>query len=162
PQKIAQKSSSKILQFLDRPQVLAEKLASGEYDYYVPLKLSELKRLISSTELTDEDYRELVIQDFIKSSAKLWRDNHASVASWYIAIRFIYNEYGTYNFKGNALTKNKMYSWLMQHRYRLNYAFNWFKKREWDGVWYPNIYFDPIRKLPTDVCFAYTKKVWNA
>lgn len=160
-QKIAQKSSAKILRFLDRPNILAEKLSQGVYNQYAPLKTSDLRKLITSPDLTDEDYRELVIQDFIKSSASLWADNQASVGSWYNALVHIYNRYGTTNFKGKAMSRNKMYSWLMQMRYRLSYAMNWFKKREWDGVWYPNIYFDPLRTLPSDVCFGYTKKVWS-
>lgn len=161
-QKIAQKSSAKILKILDRTPVLADKLANGEYNHYVPIKSADMRRLLSDTSITDEDYREICIQDFVKSSAQLWKNKQGSVGSWYEALRHIYNSYGTTNFAGKALTRNAMYNWLMQMRYRLNYAINWFNKRDWEGVWFPNIYFDPLRKLPTDVCFEYTKKVWSA
>lgn len=161
-QKIAQKSSAKILNILDRTQILAEKLANGEYNHYVPIKSTDLRRFISDPNLTDEDYREIIIQDFVKSSAQLWKDKQGSIGSWYEALRHIYNSYGTTNFAGKAITRNAMYNWIMQMRHRLNYAINWFNKRDWDGVWYPNIYFDPLRILPTDVCFAYTEKVWTS
>jgi|GEM_PF-5802767 len=140
---------------------LAERLSNGDYNYYTPINKNLLKAVLYDYAIDNEDFKEVAIQDFLKSSAQLWRTQQGSEASWKIAIDFVTNDGTHTNFTGKAKSKPDVYAWLIQQRFRLNYACNWFTKKDWKGVWYPNRYFDPLRKNPDDVCFAYTKKVWN-
>lgn len=146
---------------IDSPFNLARRLSLGEFDYYTPIDQKKLVAHLGSPELSDNDFRDIVVQDFVKSAARLWKDNQGSAQSWYRAIEFIQNNQALNNFTGNASTKIKIYGWLMEHRYRLRWAMGWFKKQEWSGVIYPNLYFDPLRELPNQVSFAFTKKVWK-
>lgn len=136
---------------------LAEKLANGEFDYYTPFTYKRLEYEVANGNLSPEEFRELIIQDFMKTAAKLWIDNNAAPGSWYNAIE-IWNNEKFLNFTGNPFNKHHTLDLYREYRYRLSYAVKWFKKRNWKGVHYPNIYFDPTRKMPEDVCFEYTKK----
>lgn len=136
---------------------LAEKLANGAFDYYTPFTYKRLEYEVANGNLSPEEFRELIIQDFMKTAAKLWIDNNAAPGSWYNAIE-IWNNEKFLNFTGNPFNKHHTLDLYREYRYRLSYAVKWFKKRNWKGVQYPNIYFDPTRKMPEDVCFEYTKK----
>jgi hypothetical protein len=156
--------NKELLQHIDSQFSLAAKLTNGEYNYYTPLdfkKLAAVAHDMSTSNIDNIDFLHLVVQDFVKSSAQLWQKNQAAAGSWYNAMNFIYNDSRLWTFTKSATSKTKILEWLSEHRYRLNYAIKWFDKHDWNGVLYPNIYFDPIRKLPTDVCFAYTQKVWS-
>jgi len=142
---------------------LAAELAAGKHDLHIPLNGKTLAAMIENPRITDAEFLEIGKQDFIKTAAKLYLNNHPKAESWGAGIKHIDKiiDAKALNFSGKAKTKNEVYSILMGFRFRLNYALRKFKKMKWDGVWYPGVYFDPLRKLPSDVCFAYTQKVWT-
>lgn len=149
-----------LIENLDTRYDLAAKLANGEFNYYAPLPIKQLNELTTST-MTDDDFRDLVIQDFAKSAAAINRHNQAGAGSWYVALGDIDTDFATFNFQGRAMSKDKTLQKLIEFRYRLRWAINWFNKREWTNTPYASRYFDPSRTLPTDISWQYTKKIWS-
>lgn len=149
-----------MIENLDTRYDLAAKLANGEFNYYAPLPIKQLNELTTST-MTDDDFRDLVIQDFAKSAAAINRHNQAGAGSWYVALGDIDTDFATFNFQGRAMSKDKTLQKLIEFRYRLRWAINWFNKREWTNTPYASRYFDPSRTLPTDISWQYTKKIWS-
>ncbi len=142
---------------------LAAELATGAHDFYVPIHHKNLKQLIENPNISDAQFLEIGKICFIKTAAKLYQGNHPIAKSWGAGIKHIDKiiDAKALNFSGNAKTKNEVYTVLMGFRFRLNYAIRKFKKMKWQGVLYPGVYFNPLRSLPSDVCFDYTRKVWT-
>jgi DNA-binding transcriptional ArsR family regulator len=167
PADTAQKPDARSTQLVDQLETrydLAQKLANGEFNYYSPLDMKELNQLaaLPSFHLSDDDFRDILIQDFAKSAAALNRHNQAGAGSWYIALGDIDTDFGCFNFTGKAQSKHETLKKMVEFRYRLRWALNWFNRREWTNTPFANLYFDPTRTLPTDVSWQYTKKVWSA
>ncbi|MDP2687544.1 MAG: hypothetical protein Q8O62_09995 [Aequorivita sp.] len=142
---------------------LAAELANGTHDFHVPIHHKNLRQLVENPRISDEEFLEIGKQCFIKTAAKLYLNNHPIAESWGAGIKHIDKiiDAKALNFNGKPKTKNEVYTVLMGFRFRLNYAIRKFKKMNWKGVWYPGVYFNPLRSLPGDVCFAYTAKVWT-
>lgn len=142
---------------------LAADLATGKYDLYVPMTGNELLKLVENPNVTDAQFLEIGIQDFIKTAAKLYLNNHPKDKSWGAGIKHIDTIINAkaLNFKGKPKTKNEVYTLLIGFRHRLRYAITHFKNKNWKGVWYPGVYFNPLRTLVTDYSFAYTAHVWT-
>lgn len=145
---------------LDSRYDLAQKLANGEYDFYSPIPIKQLNE-IAATTVSDDDFRDLCVQDFARSAAQINRYNHSGAGSWYLALGKIDTDFKCFNFRGRAQTKSKVLQRLIEFRYRLRWAINWFERRGWKNRPFANRYFDPYRTLPTDVCWQYTKKIWT-
>ena len=142
---------------------LAAQLAAGQYDQYIPLHHRNLAQMIQDPNISDAEFLEIGKLDFMKTAAKLYLGNHPTAKSWGAGLKHIDRIINAkaLNYKEKPKTKNELYTVIMSFRYRLNYALRKFKKMNWKGVWYPGVYFDPLRSLPTDVCFDYTRKVWT-
>jgi hypothetical protein len=151
--------SEKLREKIDTTYDLSQKLANNEYDYHAPIPMQHLLYECRYGNLTDDEFRSLVIQDFFKTSAKLWQNNTPFAGSWYNAIEFWDNDMFK-TFTGKIFDKTTTLEALPEYRHRLNYAYKWFKKHKWEGVNYPNLYFDPTRNKPEHVSFGFTKKVW--
>lgn len=145
---------------LDSRYTLAGKLANGEFNFYIPLDMKFLNKL-STIPISDNDFRDLAVQDFARSAAAINRYNQASAGSWYNALGEIDKDFGCFNFTGNAQSKSAVLKRLVEFRYRLRWALNWFERREWTNRPYASRYFDPYRTLPTDISWQYTEKVWS-
>lgn len=152
---------TKWLQCIEDRYGLAQKIASGAYNFYAPISTSDLNKIKTDNVLTDNEFRELALQDFIKTAAKLNAKKQAFAESWGVAIKYLDTDFGCINFKGNSTTKDLVYSKLMEFRYRLNWSLKWFKSKKWEQILFASSYFDPSRDLPSDVSWQYTKKVWS-
>jgi DNA-binding transcriptional ArsR family regulator len=166
PSDNTKKGDARSTQFVDQLETrydLAQKLANSEFDYYQPIDMKTLNELaaLPNFQFSDDDFRDICVQDFSKSAAAINRHNQAGAGSWYLALGQIDTDFGCFNFAGKALTKSTVLQKLIEFRYRLRWSLNWFKKREWTNRPFANIYFDPTRTLPTDVSWQYTKKVWS-
>lgn len=143
-------------------QELALQLSSGYYNAYTPIDIRHFHREAYDGTLTREEFKEVVIQEFFKSAAKLYRNTTPYPGSWKKAInswmekQFTFrngNETGTYS---KSLIADK----LAEFRWRINHAHKWFLK---SGVktLYPSDYFDFTRQNPKEIGFEYTKKAWK-
>ncbi|WP_299840490.1 hypothetical protein, partial [uncultured Tenacibaculum sp.] len=51
-------------------RLFAEKLANGEFNSYKGLRYDYLDKAYKNADVTGDEFREILIQDFIKSAAK--------------------------------------------------------------------------------------------
>lgn len=155
--KVLSKSSENLKSTLLHEQELAVNLASGQYNYYKPIDICDLEIEARNGTMTREEFKCLIIQDFMKSAARLYRSSTPYVGSWKKAINsfmdtlFISN-HGLYR-------KDLMVDLLQEFRWRLNSAHKWFSKYNVNTL-YPGDYFDFTRTEAKEVGFAYTKKAW--
>ncbi|WP_329804998.1 hypothetical protein [Flavobacterium facile] len=153
--------STVLLATLDNEQSLAEKLNQNEFINYKSIDIRMLYNEAHSGTLSNEEFRQIVIQDFFKQANKLW-SNHQNVyvGSWKLAI----NQYLKHKFmlhNGNPMQKVYLIEKVQELRWRLEYARKWFIKNEHIKTLYPNDYFDPTRKKSFEIGFEYTQELYK-
>lgn len=157
--KVGKTLSENLRDLIIHPQELAVNLTKGVYDNYIPIDIRLLFKEAYGGTLTREEYRELVIQDHFKASAKLYRNSTAYAGSWKNAINtWMQNQFVTFN--GFHFNKANVYGDVQQLRWRLEYARKWFARTN-VTILYPSNYFDMTRKKAKEVGFEYTSKAWD-
>jgi hypothetical protein len=157
--KIPETPSEKLRELLLHPQELAENLAQQQYHGYQPIDIRALYKESSSGTLTNDEFRELALQDFFKTASKLWRNSTPYTGSWKKAIN-LYMQNKWVAFTGNAFNKTHVVEDLQQLRWRLEWARKWFLKHQFTPL-FPYDYFDVTRKSAKEVGFEYTKAKWE-
>lgn len=151
--------SEKLGKLVQHPQELAENLTLGLYNDYTAIDLRVLNKEAYAGTLTKEEFKELVIQDFIKSSAKIWKGKNVYCGVWKKLINTMYANW--FNaFTGQAFNKYLVVEMLQEYRWRINHARKWFVSHSFNPL-FPADYFDLSRTDRKEVGFAYTKKSWN-
>lgn len=156
--KVAETLSEKLEILIQHPQELAENLAIGKYDNYIPIDIRDLKQEAYHGTLLREEFHTLVIQDFIKSMPKLYRGSTVYVGTWKNALTILMENY-LVNFKGIPFQKHNIFDEIEQLRWRLERARKWFRGKNIKPL-YPSNYLDPTRKHKKEVGFEYTKVFW--
>lgn len=157
--KIEKTLSEKLRDCIVHPQELAIDLANGLYINYIPIDIRLLQKEAYSGTLTRSEYRELIIQDFFKNAAKLYRDSNVYPGSWKNALNlWLKSKFVTYN--GTEFNKTNIADDIQQLRWRLERARKWFAQTGISTL-YPSNYFDPTRKTSKEIGFEYTKKAWE-
>ncbi len=137
-------------------QLLAELLASNYYERYTGLRYDYLKTVAMYGLLSSEEFKAVLIQDFIKSSAKIWKNHSVYVGEWKKTINYL----NKVLFKG--LTNNEtMIKKLEEYRWKLNFARKWFLKHKEITALYPSMYFDTTRQKSFEVGFFGLHKIWR-
>ncbi|UUC45561.1 hypothetical protein [Flavobacterium cerinum] len=151
--------SEKLQRLIVHPQQLAEELASGEHWDYSPIDIRVLFREAYEGTLTTEEFKQLLIQDFLKTSAKIWRGKRVFVGSWKNTINVFYDSWfmnGKFTF-----SKQNQFDYLKEYRWRINHARKWFLSKPDFNPLFPSDYFDRSRTDRKEVGFGYTSKAWN-
>lgn len=151
--------SEKLQNLIVHPQELAVNLANGEYLNYKPIDIRHLFKEAFSGTLTNDEFRELAIQDFFKSVSKIYRFSTPFTGSWKKAITLYYQNKWI-AFTGNSFNKSVLVDEILQMRWRTEWARKWFIKNQFPPL-FPNDYFDMTRKTSKEVGFEYTKAKWN-
>jgi uncharacterized protein YqgQ len=151
--------SDKLQNLILHPQELAVNLANGDYLNYKPIDIRYLFKEAFSGTLTNEEFRELAIQDFFKSISKIYRFSTPFAGSWKKAINLYYQNKWI-AFTGNSFNKSVLVDELQQMRWRTEWARKWFIKNQFPPL-FPYDYFDMTRKTSKEVGFEYTKAKWN-
>jgi hypothetical protein len=157
--KVSQTKSDKLQALIQHPQELAENLATGMYDNYIPIDIRDLRDEAYGGTMLKEEFRELYLQDFIKSMAKLYRGSNVYAGTWKNAINVLMDNYFV-NFKGLAFQKHNVFDDIEEMRWRLENARKWFAGKKINPL-YPSNYLDPTRKSKKEVGFEYTKVFWS-
>jgi hypothetical protein len=157
--KVKNTLSEKLQEQLIHPQELAVNLANGEYFNYKPIDIRYLFKEAFSGTLTNEEFRELAIQDFFKSISKIYRFSTPFAGSWKKAINLYYQNKWI-AFTGNSFNKSVLVDEIQQMRWRTEWARKWFIKNQFPPL-FPYDYFDMTRKTSKEVGFEYTKAKWN-
>ncbi|MFK7749026.1 MAG: hypothetical protein AB8B65_11580 [Kordia sp.] len=138
--------------------VLLQSLTAHHYDNY-SFSASNMNRRLS-TESTDgamskQEFRELLLQQFLKLAAPIWKGKDVYYGSWHKAYEQIDDEY-LRNPNGSIPRKQTqlyMFGYLV---YRITRAKRFFKSKKQYQIHFPCIYFDATRKRPSEGGFAYT------
>ncbi|MEO5775479.1 MAG: hypothetical protein ABIQ27_01160 [Flavobacterium sp.] len=151
--------SDKLQELILHPQELAVNLANGDYHDYKPIDIRYLYKEAFSGTLTNEEFRELAIQDFFKSISKIYKSSTPFAGSFKKAINLYYQNKWI-AFTGNSFNKSVLVDEISQIRWRIEWARKWFVKNEFTPL-FPYDYFDMTRKTSKEVGFEYTKAKWN-
>jgi hypothetical protein len=157
--KVQNTLSEKLQNLIVHPQELAVNLANGEYMNYKPIDIRYLFKEAFSGTLTNDEFRELAIQDFFKSISKIYRFSTPFAGSWKKAITLYYQNKWI-AFTGNSFNKSVLVDEIQQMRWRIEWARKWFTKNQFPPL-FPYDYFDMTRKTSKEVGFEYTKAKWN-
>lgn len=141
------------------PQELAVRLANHEFDGYRTIPIADLEKEAYRGTLTNEEFRELVIQDFFRSMGKIWKSATPFAGSWKKAINLYYTSKWI-SFTGNSMNKAAIFDDIKQMRWRSEWARKWFITNKFNAL-FPYDYFDFTRTTSKEVGFEYTKAKWN-
>ena len=153
--------SENLLRTLEDEQVLAEKLAENQFSEYKSIDIRYLTHEANNGTLTNEEFRQVVIQDFFKSSNKLWRNNKTVYpGSWKIAInQYLKSKFTLFN--GKPMQKANILDDIQKLRWRLEFARKWFLQNEKVQILYPNNYFDFTRTKSFEIGFEHTEEKYK-
>lgn len=159
--KVSETLSDRLRALIMHPQDLAIKLASGYFLNYIPLDKRLLFQEAYSGTLTRYEYRELILQDFFKSAAKLYRFSNIYIGCWKNAIN-LYQNYKWLTKDNIPFNKSVVYEDITQLRWRLEDARKWFARPNVKvSVGFPSVYFDFTRRSKKELGFEYTAKRWE-
>lgn len=139
---------------LEEKSDFAAKLAAHEYDSYQPLRKEVLEKEAHSGSMDREEFKELILQDFFKQAAKLYKNKTPFLASWLKA----YNEWIQKKFinpSGYALKKIHLIEKIDELRYGLAAVGRFLKKHPDYNLLFPGEYFDLTRTTAKEGGFKY-------
>lgn len=145
---------------IEDPEDLAAELADHQHDQYTPIRLELLQKEAYSGTLDRDEFKELVLQDFFKTAAKLWKDKTPFMGSWMKAYMTWMNEKFVTP-SGLSSNKHVIVEWLPEIRYRLTAVGRYLKKHPEFNLLFPGDYFDVTRTTAKEGGFEYTKKAWK-
>ena len=133
-------------------------LTKGKYKNWVPIDIRTMYLESKEGTITREEFRELEIQEILKSLAKLYKNSTPYFGSWLKAYDLLLSK-EFLNPNGHLYHKDLMVDKLQEYRWRINHANKWFTKT---GVrpLFPHEYLNPTRTTNKEIGFAYTKKAF--
>ena len=134
-------------------------LKLGKYNNYVPIDIRYLYHESKYGTIPRERFKELIIQDFFKSLARLYKNSSPFFGSWLQAYNLWMDKKLMAN-NGNLYHKDLMVDKLQEYRWRLNHASKWFTKHNVRPL-FPNQYLDFTRTNPKEIGFEYTQKAFQ-
>lgn len=161
--KISKNSDSLEYLIKDRWE-LSKELSENVYQDYSPIIYPRLLKEVQYGSMSKEDFRELCIQDFIKTSAKIWKKcDSVYPSSWMKAMEILDQRLFKTNFQGNngMFHKEKIVEHLTKYRFLITWANQWFIKNKYKNILYPNLYFDNTRTTKKEVGFFALGFVWK-
>ncbi|MBE7649252.1 hypothetical protein [Tenacibaculum finnmarkense] len=134
---------------------LAKMLAEGKFDTYKGVRKESLLKVTQCSGLSFEEIKEFVIQDFIKSSAKIWKNHNVYVGEWKKTI----NNLNEVFFK-DWINCSSLIAAIKKNRWKLEFARKWFEHSKVNAL-YPSAYFDKTRTLKKEVGFFALEDAWK-
>ena len=144
------------------PGEFAQKLANHDFDNYKAIRNDRLLNELQYGNLDSNELREVLLQDFLKTSAKIWRNHTVYEGEW----RKVINQFKK-EFLKKVIQRSNMIKQIYQLRFRIEFARKWFlktqKSSKRNGVvaLYPSAYFDPTRTNTNEIGFGGTYKIWK-
>ena len=152
--------SELLRQKIEEPGDFIENLAAHHYDKHEPLDSRILEKEAYSGTLDRDEYKELVLQDWFKTTAKLWKGKSPYPGSWAKA----YNTWNREKFKahnGNSSNKHIIFERMPELRHRLKSVGRYLRKNPDFQLLFPGDYFDTTRTTAKEGGFEYTAKSWK-
>ncbi|WP_323028438.1 hypothetical protein [Gelidibacter japonicus] len=138
-------------------QTLIQQLTNGDHDNYRmdPNLINGLEREALHGNMNTREFRELLLQIFIKMSAPIWKGKNVYMGVWAKAYMLMDDEF-LLNFNGSVPSKMNAIHFFNNLVWRLTYAKDYFRNFTEFRPLFPSDYFDPTRKLKGSGGFAYT------
>ncbi|MFL0063716.1 hypothetical protein [Tenacibaculum maritimum] len=149
--------TTNFLNRLENEKDFAAKLANGEFENYRGLRYDYLSKIDQYGLLSTDEFKQIVIQDFIKSSAKIWKKHNVYVGEWKKTINLL----KTQLFK-NITHKSTVIKKLKELRWKLDFARTWFSKKEDVNALFPFAYFDKTRTNSNELGFYGLHSIWKS
>ncbi|MBC8753985.1 hypothetical protein H2O64_04835 [Kordia sp. YSTF-M3] len=138
--------------------VFLNALTEHQYDNY-SFSASNMNRRLDTESISGvmskEEFRELLLQLFIKIAAPIWKGKNVYYGSWHKAYIQIDDEY-LRNPNGSIPRKETLLYLFGFLVYRIGRAKRFFNSKTTYRIHFPCIYFDATRKQPSEGGFAYT------
>lgn len=147
-------------QRIEDKEDFAQDLAAHRFDNYTPLRIEILQKEAYAGTLDRDEFKELVLQDFFKTAAKLWKDKQPYIGSWMKA----YNHWMAQKWitpGGLSSNKHNILTRIPELRYRLQSVNRFLKNYEEFNLLFPGDYFDTTRTTAKEGGFEYTRKAWK-
>ncbi|MBC8753576.1 hypothetical protein H2O64_02760 [Kordia sp. YSTF-M3] len=138
--------------------VFLNTLTEHHYDTYSFSASNMTRRLDTESihgAMSKEEFRELLLQLFIKIAAPIWKGMNVYYGSWHTAYIQIDDEY-LRNPNGSIPRKETLLYKFGFLVYRIGRAKRFFKSKKQYIIHFPCIYFDATRKQPSEGGFSYT------
>ncbi|WP_299135228.1 hypothetical protein [uncultured Tenacibaculum sp.] len=135
---------------------LAERLTSGDFDSHKSLRYDYLQQVAMYAHVSREDFKKVIIQDFIKTSAKIWKSHNVYVGEWKKTINALQVQLFSKIIEKETLIKK-----LREYRWKLEFARKWFSKKSEVKALFPYAYFDKTRTNSNEIGFYGLHKVWK-
>lgn len=139
---------------VDHTSHLVTKLASGHYDNYRFTLRNHLESEEMYGNMTKDEFLELVLQEFMKLTAPIYKSKNVYEGSWYNAIDDITDLF--LNPNRSIPTKKILMMRFDKLLWRITYAKRYKRKFPDYQILYPSEYFNPTRKDAASGGFAYT------
>lgn len=140
---------------IEDTQCLMEDLTKGNYHKYRFLHRKHIEFEAISGNLTKTEFRELLLQIFLKMSSSIWTNTTPTIATWQKAFNIINEDLLLNN--NNSIPNKQTLLYLFDNLvWRLTYAKRYFRKFTEFRPLYPSQYFDPTRKSKKSGGFAHT------
>lgn len=149
------KISEYLYQNIEDVQILMQKLTHGHYKNYRFIHRHQLEKEVYHGNLPKTEFRELLLQVFIKLSAPIYKNSTPNEGSWRKAWNIMSDEF-LLNPNGSIPNKPVLMYKFDNLVYRITYAKRFFNKFPEFNALYPSQYFDPTRKQKKSGGFAYT------
>ncbi|XRE42370.1 hypothetical protein ACIVBQ_000574 [Tenacibaculum discolor] len=144
---------------LSNEKQLATDLHYGVYNTYKGLRYDYLQKVAQYAAVSDQEFKEVVTQDFIKTSAKIWKNHQNPVfeGEWKKAINYLKEV-----LFAKITQKETIIKKLKEYRWKLNFARKWFAKNSEVSALYPSLYFDKTRIKSAEIGFFGLHSVWKS
>ncbi len=155
------KQSNKLRKMLLSTPQLAQKMANREFENYNSIRYEVLIKEVQHGNLTKDEFRQLMIQEFWKIASKLYklRERGIVIGLWVKTI----NNYSTKMFISNngfAFHKEAILKKMHELRWRVGMAHKLLRKYGYEPM-IPTLYFDPLRRNKRDLGFYGTFSLWK-
>ncbi|MEM6686488.1 MAG: hypothetical protein AAF617_11960 [Bacteroidota bacterium] len=135
----------------------AHQLAAGDYDDYHPLPSTHIEQEAYKGVLDKQQFRKIMLYDFIFTSAKMWKGRNVFVGEWINTLKYFERTFFIDKSRG-VYSKLHQTEYIQQLRWRLGWARRYCQRNPEFKLLYPSMYFDMTRSKSFEGGFGYTVK----
>lgn len=136
-------------------------LAADAHTHHVPIDAKILEKEAESGTMSQQFFRILLFQEFMKYVSRLKKGNQSAAGAFYRAFEELWDK-KLITFTGNYFLKTRMLDEFKKWLWMVDHAERWLNKNPHFNLLYINDYLDTQRRDAKEVGFWYLEKQWNA
>lgn len=154
-------ASDNLRKLLIPAHILAQQLANNEFVTHKALTKTRLLNEFNGGNLTQDEFRTLVIYDIFKISAKQYKNSNVYAGNWTKTIQRALKTWflATGTNEKFHFQKRTVYKQIPMYRWKLNKARKFFLENDINPL-FPYEYFNPARTLSKEIGFYGLHKIW--